>query len=425
MLLYHAVFLLLVVGTTGFFVALATLDVRHAERTVRDRADWLEETLGVDDPDRLLDYHRLTTASGQLESVVVLGIVLLLLYTGAFGEAVDAATSLVANQLLAGVLIFVGATLAMQVIGLPFDALSTFGIEEAFGFNEQSPALFVRDKLVGTAVAVVLVGILSAGILFAVQAVPNYWWLAATGVVVAFMLASQVLIPRVIMPLFYDFDPIEDGDLRAAIEDVFERAGFTCDQVYVMDASSRSSHSNAFFTGFGRTKRVVLYDTLVEQMDEEAVQSVLAHELAHWKKAHIWKNLAASAVRIAILLFIAQFLVESTWLYEMFAVPQTPAAGLLLAALWLQPLDQLTRPLRNKLWLSYEREADDFARDVMGSGEPLADALANLTSENLSNPFPHPLYETFHYTHPPVPERIHSLTGGSDGGETGTANTTA
>ena len=425
MLLYHAVFLLLVVGTTGFFVALAVLDVRHAERTVRERADWLAETLGVDDPDRLLDYHRLTTATSQVESVVVLGVVLLLLYTGAFGAAVEAVTSALSNQLLAGTVIFVGATLAMQVISLPFDVLSTFGIEEAFGFNQQSPRLFVRDKLVGTAVTVVLVGILGAGVLFAVQTVPGFWWLAAAGVMVAFMLVSQVLLPRVIMPLFYDFEPIEDGDLRDAVEDVFERAGFTCDQVYVMDASSRSSHSNAFFTGFGRTKRVVLFDTLVEQMDDEAVQSVLAHELAHWKKAHIWKNLVASAVRIAVLLFVAQFLVESTWLYEMFSVPQTPAAGLLLAALWLQPLDQLTRPLRNKLWLSYEREADAFARDVMGSGEPLADALANLTSENLSNPFPHPLYETFHYTHPPVPERIHTLTGTDESTETGTANTAA
>jgi STE24 endopeptidase len=137
---------------------------------------------------------------------------------------------------------------------------------------------------------------------------------------------------------------------------------------------------------------------------------VLAHELAHWKKGHIWQNVAASAVQVAVLLFVAQFLVESAWLYEMFAVPQQPAAGLLLAALWLQPLDELTSPIQNKLWLANEREADAFAVDVMGSGAPLADALADLTSENLGNPFPHPLYETFHYQHPPVPERIRYLT---------------
>jgi STE24 endopeptidase len=243
-----------------------------------------------------------------------------------------------------------------------------------------------------------------------VETFPNWWWLAATGVVVAFLLATQILVPRVVMPLFYDFDPIEDGSLRDAVEDVFERAGFTCDQVYVMNASSRSGHSNAFFTGFGRTKRVVLFDTLVDQMDEPEVQSVLAHELAHWKKGHIWQNVAASAVQAAILLFVAQFLVESAWLYEMFAVPQEAAAGLLLAGLWLQPLNQLTAPIQNKLWLANEREADAFAVDVMGGGESLAGALADLTSENLGNPFPHPYYEAFHYQHPPVPERIRYLT---------------
>ncbi|WP_232700965.1 M48 family metallopeptidase [Halobacterium wangiae] len=410
MLVYHAIFLALVVGTTAFFAVLAALNVQYAERTVRERADWLAETVGVENPDRLLDYHRLGTAASQLQSVVVLAVVLLVLYSGLFGGAVEWTFDVVGNDLLAGVLLFVGSVVALQVVSLPFDVFDTFGVEEAFDFNEQSPRLFARDRVVGTAVAAVFAAILGGGVLLAVEWFPVFWWLAATGVVVAFLLATQVLVPRVVMPLFYDFDPVEDGELRDAVEDVFERAGFTCDQVYVMNASSRSGHSNAFFTGFGRTKRVVLFDTLVEQMDETAVQSVLAHELAHWKKGHIWQNLAASAVQVAVLLFVAQFLVESAWLYEMFAVPQQPAAGLLLAALWLQPLDELTSPVQNRLWLANEREADAFAVDVMGSGAPLADALADLTSENLGNPFPHPLYETFHYQHPPVPERIRYLT---------------
>jgi STE24 endopeptidase len=410
MLVYHAVFLALVVGTTAFFAVLAALNVRYAERTVRERADWLADTVGVEDPGELLDYHRLGTAASQLHSVVTVAVVLLVLYAGLFGAAVEWTFDVVASDLLAGVVLFVGAVVGLQVLSLPFDAFDTFAVEEAFGFNEQSPRLFARDKLVGTAVAVVFTAILGGGVLLAVEQFPGWWWLAATGVAVAFLLATQVLVPRLVMPLFYDFDPVDDGDLRDAVEDVFERAGFTCDQVYVMNASSRSGHSNAFFTGFGRTKRVVLFDTLVEQMDETAVQSVLAHELAHWKKGHIWQNLAASAVQVAVLLFVAQFLVESTWLYEMFAVPRQPAAGLLLAGLWLQPLSRLTSPIENKLWLANEREADAFAVDVMGSGAPLADALADLTSENLGNPFPHPLYETFHYQHPPVPERIRYLT---------------
>ncbi|MFB6270345.1 MAG: M48 family metallopeptidase [Halobacterium sp.] len=410
MLAYHAAFLLLVAGSTAFFVALAALNVRHADETVRDRTEWLADTVGVDDPDRLLDYHRLTTAASQLESVAVLGFVLLALYSGLFGDAVATVHDSIGNDLLAGVAVFVGATVVFQAVTLPFDAFDTFAVEDAFGFNEQSPGLFVRDKLVSTAFTAVLVAVLSAAVLFTVQQFPEWWWVAATGVVAVFLVATQVIVPRVFLPLFYDFEPVENSDLRDAVDDVFERAGFTCDDVYVMNASSRSGHSNAFFTGFGRTKRVVLFDTLVDQLDETELQSVLAHELAHWKKGHIWQGLAVNVVQVGVLLFVAQFLLDTTWLYAMFGAPETPAAGLLLAALWVEPLSQLTQPLSNQLWLSNEREADAFAVDVMGDGDPLAGALADLTSENLGNPFPHPLYETFHYQHPPIPERIRYLT---------------
>ncbi|MFB6085401.1 MAG: M48 family metallopeptidase [Halodesulfurarchaeum sp.] len=412
MLPFHTAFLLLVVGSTAFFLWLAGKNVSYAERAVRDRADWLVDTLGIEDPDRLLEYHRLTTASAQLQQVVLLGLVLLVLYSGLFGDLVTGLDAAIGNQLLAGVALFVSATILMQVIQLPFDAFETFAVEEAFGFNEQSPGLFVRDALVSTAVAVVLVGLLGGAILVVVQQFPEWWWLAATGVVAVFSLASQVLVPRVIMPLFYDFDPVEEGELREAVETVFERAGFTCEDVYEMDASTRSGHSNAFFTGFGAAKRVVLYDTLIDQLDTEELQSVLAHELAHWKKGHIWEGMAVSVLQAGVLLFLAQFLMETTWLYAMFDVPAVPAAGLLLATLWLEPIAQFTQPLSNRRWLKNEREADDFAMEVVGGGEPLAQALATLQRENLGNPFPHPLYETFHYRHPPVPERIRELTEG-------------
>jgi STE24 endopeptidase len=412
MLASHAAFLLLVAGSTLFFAGLAALNVRHADETVRERTDWLAETVGVEDPDRLLDYHRLTTAASQLESVVVLGFVLLVLYTGLFGDAVSVVYDTIGNDLLAGVAVFVGATVVVQALGVPFDAFDTFAVEDAFGFNEQSPTLFARDKLVSTAFSTVLVAVLAAAVLFTVQQFPQWWWVAATGVVAVFLLATQVIVPRVFLPLFYDFEPVENSDLRDAVDDVFERAGFTCDDVYVMNASSRSGHSNAFFTGFGRTKRVVLFDTLVEQLDEAELQSVLAHELAHWKKRHIWQGMASNVVQVAVLLFVASVLLDTAWLYAMFGAPETPAAGLLLASLWLEPISQFTQPLTNKLWLANEREADAFAVDVMGDGDPLAGALANLTSENLGNPFPHPLYEAFHYQHPPVPERIRYLTEG-------------
>jgi STE24 endopeptidase len=416
MLLYHAVFLLLLVGSTSFFLGLAALNVRYGKTTVRDRADWLAETLGIETPDRVLEYQRLTTAAGQLQSVLWLVVVLLVLYSGLFGELVAVVDSGIENTLLAGIAIFAGTTIAVQLLQLPFSAFETFAIEEAFGFNEQSPRLFLRDTLVSTAIAIVLVALVGGSVLFVIEQFPNWWWLGATGVVALFSLGSQILVPRVIMPLFYDFDPVEDSDLREAVETVFERAGFTCEDVYEMNASSRSGHSNAFFTGFGAAKRVVLFDTLIEQLEEAELQGVLAHELAHWKKGHIWQGMAVSVIQAGLLLFLAQVLMTTGWLYGMFGVPSVPAAGLILAVLWLEPVFQFTQPLSNRLWLRNERAADAFAVDVMNGGESLANALATLQRENLGNPFPHPWYEAFHYQHPPIPERIRDLTAAEQNG---------
>jgi len=406
MLELHAVFLTVVVGTELSFATLSLLNVRHGAATVAERTEWVTERLGVDDTERLLDYQRAGTGLSLLRSVVGLAVVLLVLYSGLFGDAVAAIERIALPPVARGVVFFVGLVTAVRIAGAPFSLYETFVVEEQFGFNQQSPRLWVRDFLVGLGVSIVLTAIVAGGVLLTLSLLPEWWWIGAWGLFVAFSLAMLVIYPRVIAPLFYEFEPIESGDLRDAVDDVFERAGFACEQVYQMDASSRSSHSNAYFVGFGRTKRVVLFDTLIEQMDHGEIKSVLAHELAHWKKGHIWKQLASSALRIGIVLAIFAVLIEQPWLYGMFGVPETAYAGLALGALWIEPLLRLSAPLENKLSLAHEREADSFAVEVMGGSAALADALANLTSENLANPFPHPLYATFHYTHPPIPERI-------------------
>jgi STE24 endopeptidase len=406
-LLPHIAFVVLLAGSEAFFTVLDVLNLRHGEQTAAERAEFVEDVLGVEDTEKMNDYSRASTAMSRLQSVATLGVILLVLYSGLFAGAVDAVESLTALPDLAqGVVFVLGAVVTLQVVSWPFDVVDTFVVEEIFDFNEQSVRLWVRDKAIGLAITVVLVGVLSAALLAIIQAIPDLWALGGAALVLVFSLVMMVVYPRVIAPLFNDFVPIEEGELREAVDDVFERAGFTCEQVYEMDASRRSSHSNAYFIGFGRTKRVVLFDTLVEQMGLAEVESVLAHELAHWKKNHVWTLMLAQTVQIGLLLVVAQVLMEQPWLYSMFGVQQTTYAGLVLAVLWVLPLNQLSQPISNKLSLAHEREADTFAVEVMGDHEPMADALANLVSENLSNPFPHPLYATFHYTHPPVPDRI-------------------
>jgi STE24 endopeptidase len=402
------------VATEGFFTLLSVLNLRHGAETLRAEAEWVREEFGVDDPDEVVAYQRAGTRLSIARRWTLLAVLLAVLLSGVAGPAVRTVQAAIPfGPVVEGTVLLVAAGLGLGVVGLPFDAVSTFRIEERFGFNNQTPALWVRDKLVGLVVSTIIGAVALAVVLTALTRLPTLWPAAALVAYLAFSLLMLVVYPRVIAPLFNDFVPVE-GDLREAVEGVFDRAGFECDQVYEMDASRRSSHANAYFVGFGETKRVVLFDTLVEQHPIEEVQAVLAHELAHWKRAHIWRQFAAGAVQVGVLLAVAGVLVDQPWLYAPVGV-ESPAVGLALAGLWVWPLSRLSAPLSNRLSLAHEREADDFAAEVFAPA-PLASALARLAGENLSNPFPHPLYAAFHYTHPPVPERIRRLRGGGTDG---------
>ncbi|WP_435318939.1 M48 family metallopeptidase [Haloarchaeobius sp. TZWSO28] len=416
MLEYHVLFVVLLVGTEAFFTLLSLLNVRYGAATARAESEWMHETLGVDDLDAVLDYQRARTGLSLVSTWVALGFLLVALYTGLISDVVAALAASGLSELAQGVVFVALLLLAGQLVNIPFDLYSTFVVEEQFGFNNQTPKLWVKDLAIGTVVSTLIVSLLAGAVLWFVSALPTYWPAAAWALVVAFSLAMLVIKPRVIDPIFNDFTPVEESDLRDAVDDVFERAGFRCDQVYEMDASKRSGHSNAYFTGFGRTKRVVLYDTLVEQMEVDEIQAVLAHELAHWKRGHIWKFVALAAVQFAVVFGVLGYLVSQGWLYTMFGLPQVEYAGLFVAILFVGPVMQLTSPIQNYFSLAYEREADTFAVETMGSS-PMANALANLASENMSNPFPHPLYETFHYDHPPIPERIRYIEAMGDGGD--------
>ncbi len=405
----HLVFLLLLLGTQALLTGLAVINVRYARETVRERAKWLADTLGIGDTDELLAYHRLTTSHSQLSEWMSLAGLLLILYLGGLTGAVDALERLETGPVLTGVLFFTGFSLLAIVARLPFDIVSTFGIEQAFGFNRSTPRLWLRDTLIQTVIAVVTVGAVTAVILWLVTALPTLWWVVSWAFVMAVLLLMQVLYPRVIAPLFNDFDPVAEGELRDAVEKTFDRAGCSTSDVYEMDASRRSSQVNAYFAGFGEAKRVVLFDTLAQRLSIPQIQAVLAHELAHWREGHIWRGLAVSAVRLLAVFAVLGYFVEARWLYEMFALPAgTTYAGVFVALVWISPLLELTSPLENRVSLSHEREADDFAAATIGS-TPMIGALAGLAEENLANPFPHPLYATFHYSHPPIPERIERL----------------
>ncbi|PSP60363.1 peptidase M48 [Halobacteriales archaeon QH_7_66_37] len=408
MLGYHALLVGLLVGTTALATGLSILNVRHGRREMRENEGWLESSLGIEDAGTVIDYERATTGLGLLQSWVLLAALLGLLYTGVLTDAVTLLVESGLHPVVQGVAFFLGLIAAQRVTSAPFDLYSTFVIDEQFDFNETTPWLWLRDFVVGLVVAAVLAGALVGVLLALIEFLPTLSWVVGGWlVVVGFMLLSQILYPRVIAPLFNDFEPVEQGDLREGVESVFERAGFEVSEIYTMDASRRSSRLNAYFVGFGRAKRVVLFDTLVEKLERPQIESVLAHELAHWKKGHIWKLIGASALQVGVVLAALGYLVSTEWVYDLFALPaEASYAGLFVSLLFVFPVLELSSPIVNRLSLAHEREADAFAVEVMGEGEPMVEALATLARENLANPFPHPWYAAFNHSHPPVPERM-------------------
>ena len=299
--------------------------------------------------------------------------------------------------------------LARQVVTLPFSVYSTFVIEERFGFNKTTPKTFVVDMLKGLGLGIALGGPLLAGILAFFTFIDQYAWLYAWGAVTAFTLFIQFVAPTWIMPIFNDFEPLGEGDLRQKIRDYANKVNFALEGVYVMDGSKRSSKSNAFFTGFGKNKRIALYDTLIENHTEDELVAVLAHEIGHYKKKHIIKNMAISIVQTGIMFFLLSIFLSSQGLYDAFFMEQASVyVGLIFFGMLYAPIDMIVSIFMQALSRKYEFEADEFASTTYRK-EPMIEALKKLSKDNLSNLTPHPFYVFLNYSHPPVLERINTI----------------
>ena len=299
---------------------------------------------------------------------------------------------------------------AMSLPGLPFDWYGQFRLEEKFGFNTTTQKTWWLDRAKGLALALALGYPLLVLILKIVEWTGAAWWLWAWGAMIAFQLLMLVLAPVLIMPLFNKFTALPEGPLRERLLRLAERTRFVAKSIQVMDGSKRSRHSNAFFTGFGKFRKIVLFDTLIAQLNESELEAVLAHEIGHFKKKHIPKMLLFSAFSSLAGFYVVSVLAKQVWFYRAFGFETTHIApALLLFALlsgvvmfWFSPVAH---------WWSrrYEYEADAFAREVMNESQSLTGALRKLNEKNLSNLTPHPLYSGFYYSHPTLLEREAAL----------------
>lgn len=312
--------------------------------------------------------------------------------------------------ILSGLLFFFGLGLARGLLDVPFSLYRHFVVEERFGFNTLTWRLWLADLLKGTLISLILSGLLLSGALWLVQADPQHWWLWVWAFLALFSLFLMYLSPYVIEPLFFKFAPIRVEGLEERIRALMEKAGLRVSRVFQVDASRRSRHSNAYFTGIGRVKRIVLFDTLLAQMDQDEILAVLAHEVGHWKKRHVLKRLLWAQVLILGGLFLAHRLMAAEVLPGLLGLEQASFfAQLMILSLLASLTGFVLTPLASWVSRRDEYQADRFACELGGDPRALASALVKLSRENLANLHPHPWYAAFHYSHPPVVERIRKL----------------
>lgn len=311
-------------------------------------------------------------------------------------------------HLIGQALIFFAVLTAISAIaGLPFDLYHTFVLERKYGFSTITWKLWVSDLIKSIIISATLMALMVSALMAFITWLPKSWWFWGWASFTLFQILLLWLYPVCIAPLFNKFEPLKDEVLKEKINAMLSKAGLTAKGLYQVDAGKRSRHTNAYFTGIGKTKRIVLYDTLLTSHTHEEIVAVLAHEIGHWKKKHIIKQLTFMIVTSFILFYLIYQVVNWPPLFSAFRIHQTPVyAGLFLVSLYLTSAGFFLSPLGTAITRRFEREADRMAFDLTGTAQPMISALKRLARDNLSNLHPHPWYVRFYYSHPPLTERI-------------------
>ena len=357
------------------------------------------------------DYTVARTRLGMIEAIVETALLVALTVGGGLALLVGWTGDLPVPGLARDLVLIVAVALISGIVGLPFSYVSTFVIEAKFGFNRMTRALWVADLAKGIAVGAALGLPLAALVLWLMAAAGALWWIWAWAAWVAFQVLVLALYPTVIAPLFNKFSPLPAGSVRDAIERLLARCGFENKGLFVMDGSKRSSHGNAFFTGFGRAKRIVFFDTLIERLTPDEIEAVLAHELGHFRLKHVLKRMLWSAALSLVFLALLAWLEASPWFYEGLGVPPTPdrpGVALILFFLALPAFTFVFAPLSALYSRRHEFEADAFAAQH-ASAASLVRALVKLFEDNAATLTPDPYYSAFHDSHPPAALRVARL----------------
>jgi STE24 endopeptidase len=409
MLLFTLIFLIALGLSTGLQAWLAQ---RHIAYILAHKAQVPAEfadKIGLDAHQKAADYTvaktRLAYIQITVDALVLLGFTL----GGGVEMLARAWQGALGSALLEGGALILSVIVLMSAADLPLNLYRAFVVEARFGFNKLTPALFIGDLVKQTLLGFAIGAPLILGVLWLMGAMGEYWWLYVWLAWIGFSVLMIAIFPTFIAPLFNKFTPLEDGELKARIEALLAKCGFHSSGLFVMDGSKRSTHGNAYFTGFGKTKRIVFFDTLIKQLSGEEIEAVLAHELGHFKRRHIVKRLAWMFGAMLVALWVLAQLMQAAWFYQGLGVStQTIATALTLFLLVSPVFTFLLHPLSARLSRRHEFEADQYAAQT-ASAPALVRALVKLYQDNAATLTPDPLHSAFYDSHPPASIRIARL----------------
>lgn len=404
-------FIFVLVTVLGFFLLDLVSRLLNLSALKPELPTEFADVFDADEYRKSQDYTREGTRSGIIEDGISLAIFLVFWFVGGFGIVDNWVRQVVPeNYILQGLLfmgvLYVGSTL----ISLPFELYDTFVIEEKFGFNKTTIGTFFADKAKGLLLALVLGAPLLALILFIFNSFGSTAWLYGWIAVAGFSLLMTYLAPTYIMPLFNKFKPLEDGELKTAIQEMSDKCEFPLTEVYEIDGSKRSTKANAFFTGLGKNKKIALYDTLIQNNGVHELVAVLAHEIGHFKKKHIIQSMTLGILQMGVLFFLLGKFLNNEELFRAFKVEHVSVYGSLVFFTFLfEPISKLLSVVMMMLSRKNEYEADAYAAEVTGRPESLISGLKKLSKDNLSNLTPHPFFVFLNYSHPPMLKRLAAL----------------
>ncbi len=385
------------------------LDALNAKHFEDNLPPQLQDVYEEEEYERSQSYKKTRYKFGVLTSAFSLVLTLAFFFLDGFAWVDGIARSITDNEILIALIFFGIIMIGSDILTTPFSYYSTFVIEEKFGFNKTTKKTFFFDKIKDWLMMAIIGGGILALIIWFYQFAGENFWIYTWALVTVFSVVMNMFYSKLIVPLFNKQTPLEEGSLRSKIEAYAKTVGFTLDKIFIIDGSKRSTKANAYFSGFGSEKRITLFDTLVNDLEEDEIVAVLAHEVGHYKKKHIIFNLFAGIITTGFTLWLLSLFVSSPLLSQALGVEETSFhIGLIAFGILYSPISEITGLLMNLLSRKFEYQADDYAKKTFGSA-PLVSSLKKLSSNSLSNLTPHPAYVFFHYSHPTLLQRIQNL----------------